>query len=88
MKRLGGLASELARRNLRQEDVARHLGVDRSRVSRIICCEVRPRPREKWLIAQLVALPIRKLFPRRWRLRSHERRLGVNNRRQLRRIKK
>lgn len=71
MKRLANLAAELARRNLTEEDVANHIGRDRSRVSRILCCHVRPRMQEKKLIAALVGLPIRNLFPRRWRLRRH-----------------
>ncbi len=78
MQRLTNAVAEMARRGLRQQDVADHISnqvgrpVDRSRVSRILCCQVRARPEEKSAIATLLGLSIGELFPRRYRLRRHD----------------
>lgn len=63
--RFQNLEAEMRRRGLRQEDVARVLKVHRSRVSRIVCGHIRARARERRMIAELLRVSEKALFPPR-----------------------
>jgi len=58
---------ELRRRQLRQRDIARNLGISEFRMSRILGGELRARPRERRCIAGMLGVPVGKLFRRRRR---------------------
>lgn len=58
---------ELLKRGIRQGEVARGIGMQPSRLSRIISGRVPARARDRRRIAQFLAVAERRLFPNAWR---------------------
>jgi transcriptional regulator with XRE-family HTH domain len=60
---------ELMRRRISQQELARSVGVNGSRISRILRGHVQPRPQERVRIARVLRVPAWKLFPKAGRAR-------------------